>query len=422
MYKKRRKTKKQKAAQKRMFIIVAVCLDVVWLVFTGAFMVRHFFQQSTHISMSVLQERIREKREQTLDIATASSTEFEPVSQNEINVLLLGLDSRYTTTSTRCDAIHMFTLDIEKKTIRITSVPRGTHIFIPGNFSKEQQYISNACSLVNHEYAIGEIEKMVEKNADYVVKVDFSRTLGILRSLQLPTNDSLQWLRNRKGFGIGDPQRSHNQALFMKDVTIKKIALFKNVLMLPVAKVVYSYTQTDMDFPSFYTLLKDFAESGLDEHPERIELDMRPRHIVKDYHFDFANPDKFNKRFPVIVTSSTLDITSSTSSTIPDAPPRTLASIQNELIRFMTRRLSMQQSVEDIIEKKLWLQIEKETVREDLHFKLVEKYVQELSDVQKQKEFINEYIQEEKAYDLDEWAKKGKELMKRVVFSSSTVF
>jgi hypothetical protein len=82
--------------------------------------------------------------------------------------------------------------------------------------------------------------------------------------------------------------------------SIKKIALFKSPAMLPVAKVLHSYVDTNLDFESFYTLLREFAEAGLDEHPEWIELSMVPNYKTTDYHFDFNNPSSMLTRFPTI--------------------------------------------------------------------------------------------------------------------------
>src|SRR3989304_4267090 len=44
--------------------------------------------------------------------------------------------------------------------------------------------------------------------------------LGLLRKMKLPTTPTLKYLRNRK-YGIGDYQRSHNQAIFLKDMLIE---------------------------------------------------------------------------------------------------------------------------------------------------------------------------------------------------------
>lgn len=377
-------------------LVLGIILEVNW-------------QGFRKVSLTDIQNKTLEKRngEAAITTSTTSTTQLPTPERDEIAILLLGLDARYTTSTARCDAIHLFVVNTKNKTIHITSVPRGTYVHIPGNVAEDQQYISNSCSLVGYDYAIDQIEKMVGHKTDYVVKVDFSKSLGILRAMKLPTTESLQWLRNRHSFLIGDHQRSHNQAVFMKDVAIKKIALFKSPAMLPVAKVLHSYVDTNLDFESFYTLLREFAEAGLDEHPEWIELSMVPNYKTTDYHFDFNNPSSMLTRFPTIPERPP----SSTTSTIATTTPRTLASIQNELIRFMKRRLTSKVPLTDIVNKRLWLQIEDDATREDLHFKITERLVRDESDKQKQIDIITSYIQEKEALDLLEWADKGKALM-----------
>ena len=69
------------------------------------------------------------RAEQTLSVDSVDFGE-----ETEINILLLGLDERKEETEledAHCDAIHMFTLDVEQWTIHITSVPRGTGVYIP---------------------------------------------------------------------------------------------------------------------------------------------------------------------------------------------------------------------------------------------------------------------------------------------------
>lgn len=407
-------------------IIIVVLLSLVGI--SIAALLVKVALKAKQTTIEDVQRNIQQKRAQVLEegtsvtssTSTSSNGQSSLPHQDEIAILLLGLDARYTTSTSRCDAIHMFVANIKNKTIKITSVPRGTYTPIPG-YAEDQQYFSNLCSIMGHDYAIEQIEKFINQKADYVVKVDFSKSLGILRALKLPTTESLMWVRNRHSFGIGDHQRSHNQALFMKDVALKKISLFKSPALLPLAKILHSYVETDLDFESFYALLKYFAESDLGDHPERIELAMKPAYKTTDYHFDFNDPKSMQAKFPAI--SFDVITTTSTSSTDPSVvvvttttvPYRSLASVQNELIRFLNRRLKSPQALTDVINKKLWLQVEDEKTREVIHFKIIERLLQEDTDIQTKMGIITDYIQEKEIFELTEWATKGRELMRRLV-------
>lgn len=401
-----------------LFIIIIIIIGILG----GVFYFYNSWKTITKVTIDDVQQKTREKRLENTDVS-ASSTTSTVALPDEINVLLLGLDSRHTTSSARCDAIHMFTVNTKEKTVEITSVPRGTHVFIPGNYAEDQQYVANSCAIMGFDYAIKEIEKIMEKKSDYIVKVGFSQVLGGLRALKLPTTESLMWLRNRKGFLIGDHQRSHNQAMFIKDIALKKIDLFKNPALLPLAKALYSYVDTDLDFASFYALLRDFADSGINEHPERVTLSMKPNYVVKDYHFDFNNPGAMEKRFPIIVPTTTIPTSTenNSTSTVEVFIPRSLESIQKEIINFINNQLKQNKPLDEIIRKKLWMQVENENIREDFHFRIMQRLVQVEPNFRNKFKIIHEYIDEKKVLEFDSWAKKGEEFL-RTTAASSTLY
>lgn len=401
-------------------------MGIILLIVVGALVIflkiRKEWNQANTVTVEDVVKNAEGRRDQD---AIATST--EALAKGEITILLLGLDSRKEQTSARCDAIHLFTLNTTDKTVKITSIPRGTYIYIPpGTYSQSESYFANACELAGYDYVKGEIEKMLSTHVDYIVKVGFSQTLGVLRSLKLPTTQSLEWLRNRQSFLIGDPQRSHDQAMFMKDVALKKLDTFKNPLWFPVAKTVYSYVDTDLDFDSAYALLKLYAESDIKDHPERIELAMNPPYRVKDLHFDFENPEKFLAQFPKLTSDATSTVMVTTTledgtvvveevvTTTPSGPKLSLAEVQKQVIGHITYQLNKRLSLDDIVKKRLWLQIENENTREDLHFKIVSRLVERARGREKKIDLVTAYIQEKDAFELPEWAEKGRGLMQEV--------
>jgi anionic cell wall polymer biosynthesis LytR-Cps2A-Psr (LCP) family protein len=400
-----------------------IAIGVLVLVIGGTLFVFLKIRKEWKTANAVTTEEVVKKTEERREAATSTSV----LEKGEITVLLLGLDSRQGQASARCDAIHLFTLNTNEKRVKITSIPRGTYVYIPpGTYSQSESYFSNACELAGYDYVKGEVEKMLSTHVDYVVKVGFSQTLGVLRTLKLPTTQSLQWLRNRQSFLIGDPQRSHDQAVFMRDVVLKKLDTFKNPAWFPIAKVVYSYVDTDLDFDSAYALLKLYADSDLENHPERIELVMNPPYKVKDLHFDFENPESFLEKFPkltpdatstIMVTTALEDGTEVVAEEVTTTPvtKQTLADVQRQIIANITYRLSKHLSLDDIVHKRLWLQVENEETREDLHFKIVSRLVEGAPGREKKIDLITAYIQEKDVFELPEWAEKGKELMRAVV-------
>ncbi len=398
-------------SKKTLYIIIPAGIVLAGILVFAAFWHREW-RAVSKTNVDTILKTTAEKREVTTstpsETATTTPEASELLGSSKINILLLGLDSRKnSTTSPHCDAIHLFTLDLKKMTVDITSIPRGTYTYIPpGNYAPNQYYLGNACELAGHAYTIKQIEKILGVKADHVVKVGFSQTMGILRVFKMPATESLQWLRNRQSFAIGDPQRSHNQAVFMKDLLLRQIDSLNNAAMLPLLKIAYSYTEADIDFTSLYVLLKAFQESGLAEHPERIQLRLKSHLAVTDFHFDFDDPQKFLSTFttPAVVRTSTLS----------------LATIQAELVKYLEKRIAAKSSINDVVEKQLWLQVDDEGVREKLHFAILERQVAATQDPHEKAYIVDGYIFEKQTLGLVISAAKGQLLLQSIVSETAS--
>lgn len=336
-----------------------------------------------------------------------SSVDFG--DENEINVLFLGLDSRKGASDPHCDAIHMFTLNVQDWTVKITSVPRGTYSYIPpGNYGENEYYLANACAYAGLDYGIIQIEKIVGVKADYYATVGFSQVLGIVRLFGLPPTDTLQFLRHRQGYAIGDPQRSHNQAVFMKDMIINQLDRFRSDFGMSVLYVVFNMIDTDMDFATAKTFFDGYLKSEIDDRPDDIVLEMRPYYETKDYHFDpETSPEQLAARL------KTLDHWLSDE----DLSNKTIEEIQEELLVYLHDRLEIEDSVADIFEKQLWYQVEDAEVREDIHYRFLEKYAYELVELDQEfmDDLLSDYIIEKEAFGLNKYAKRAMGLKRYLI-------
>jgi anionic cell wall polymer biosynthesis LytR-Cps2A-Psr (LCP) family protein len=326
-----------------------------------------------------------------------------------INVLILGLDSRKGQSNPHCDAIHMFQLNVEDWSMVITSVPRGTYANIPRRLADNQYYLANACAIEGLEFGIAQIERIVGVKADYYVTVGFSQVYGILRTLQLPTTESLQWLRHRQSYAIGDPQRSRNQAVFMKDLLLTQLGRFRSDAFKPFLFILYNMVNTNMEFPVARALFFGYLNSGIDVRPDDIKLLMKPHHEVQDLHLDFENADEqmralLNRIAPYLSKD--------------DLSGRPLADYQTELIRFLEMEINSREGFLAVYEQRLWLQIEDDELREEWHFKYLEKMVFDLVDIGELEEaerLLTQYLVEKEAIQQWFYFEKGKELLKSVV-------
>jgi anionic cell wall polymer biosynthesis LytR-Cps2A-Psr (LCP) family protein len=326
-----------------------------------------------------------------------------------INVLVLGLDSRKEGMEQHCDAIHLVAVNVVDWMVKVTSVPRGTYSYIPpGNYAPTDYYLANACAFAGLDYGIAQIEHILGVKADYVVTAGFSQVLGSLRVLGLPTTSSLQWLRHRQSYQIGDPQRSQNQAVFLVDV-LSKFGNPDKRLPTTLQYLIYSFVNTEMDFGTARALYDGLVAADITSNPERITYDMKPFYETQNLHLDFANADA--------QVAILLDRIRGRVSTA-DLSDRTIADVQDELI------LYLQKALDDgdpeflvVVEAESWRQVEDEATREELHFAYVDKYANELAGTDKEAavQFVADYILEKQTLGLSEWESKGRDLLTTLV-------
>ncbi|MFA6522668.1 MAG: LCP family protein [Patescibacteria group bacterium] len=330
-------------------------------------------------------------------------------SEDEINILLLGLDARKGTENPHCDAIHMFTLNVEDWTVHITSVPRGTYTYIPpGNYASTEYYLANACAFAGLDYGIQQIEKVVGVKADYYVTVGFSQVTGILRIFDMPTTESLQWLRHRQSYQIGDPQRSHNQAVFMKDMIASQGQVLESRASTPLLYLLYTFVDTNMTFGTMQTLVGGFLNAKIYERPEAITLEMKPFYETVDYHLDLEDPDAQLQRLIARVAPYLSKA---------DLSGKTLSDIQGELTAYLDAQLELDGGYEIVMEQELWAQVENDELREDYQYKFLEQFVYATyeTDYANAVDAITTYILEKNVMEESAWEEKGKGLLAHII-------
>ena len=335
-----------------------------------------------------------------------------PFGNNEtVNILVLGIDSRKEGKEEHCDAIHMVSIDTKKWNVLVTSVPRGTYSYIPpGTYAENEYYLANACAFAGLDYGVEQIERVVGVQSDYVVTVGFSQTLGILRALQMPTTESLQWLRHRQSYAIGDPQRSQNQAVFMKDVAMK---LFDDQgIPAFMFHLLYSFVDTDMDESTAKALYDGLLVHSIGNRPEDVVLTMKPHFDVKEIHFD---PERANAEVAALLAKLEGRLSGY------DLSNNTLEEVQADLVAYLEAVLAGEKgTVENIVNEQLWRQVENAGVRESLHYRYLESYVDELNkdDHDAAVQMVADYILEKQTLGLIVWEKKGRTLLDELLESS----
>ncbi|MBP9828007.1 LCP family protein [Patescibacteria group bacterium] len=381
------------------------------LVIAGVvFGVSVLFAPASSESLEAAEPRARDAVSEAI-VARASLLDASPEvpfgSDDEINILTLGIDSRKEGEGQHCDAIHMVTINLADHSVKITSVPRGTYSYIPpGNYPETEYYIANACAYAGLDYGISQIEKIVGVRADYVATIGFSEALGMFRTLELPTTETLQWLRHRQTYQIGDPQRSQNQAVFMKDIALRITS--DGGLSTPLLYLLYSFVDTDMDFATAKALYSLLVASDIAGHPERITYDMKPYHETVVLHYD---PDNASEQVGSLVDRLKGRLSDE------DLSLRTVEEIQADLEAYLRDSLTDDEAVMHVMDEQLFRQVEDDAFREEMHFRYLDRYVRILreTDADAAVAIVSDYILEKQYYGLTDWVEKGKNLLSTLV-------
>lgn len=318
-----------------------------------------------------------------------------------VRILLVGLDSRAGQAEGHCDAIQMFEVNRKTQRIQITAVPRGTYAPLPRGTGKVpgDYYVSNSCALGGIEYGLDQIERIIGKEADHVVFVGFSSVLGILRYLDLPTTETLQWLRHRQGYAIGEPQRARNHSTFLKQILVKFIPEEVNNLNLPLHYVIYNMVDTDLTFAQARQLVGEVGSFDLQFNPSNISLAMRPSYDVQDIPYDPNQVDEYLDRMLSPIKRHLSD---------QDYSDKTKEEIQAELLATIELMKSDESFVEWAYTNAVWYQVEDHNLRNSLHLELLLNYIETLDSDEEKIIILEDYLLEMEYLEEDDWYEKGR--------------
>lgn len=387
--------------------IIACC--IILMVIAGMYFAWHsvasiFALPETEDASAGQQEQriqtiIETRREQHLQ-----SDDTDPFGNNDIvKVLFIGLDNRIGETNGHCDAIQLIEINKAKQEITITAVPRGTYAPLPGSGHKPTDYyVSKSCEVGGLDYGIQQIERILGIQSDFLVVMGFSQAMGIFRQLELPEVETMQWLRLRQGYAIGEPQRARNHSNFIKQLLIEYAPLMHSKTSVPIAYVTYNFLRTDLTFNQAMQLAEAIANLNLEEHPERIQLRMRPAYAVKDIGYD---PEQLNEYIQSMIQPIAY--------AIPEGAYNgdTQKASQETLLSNINEGLEDDAFVKWAYDNYIWLQITNDEDRKRYHFEIMRAYADSQQDEKRRTEVIADYIIEMENVGNEDRAKKGKDLL-----------
>ena len=298
-----------------------------------------------------------------------------PAAPKRINVLILGLDGRRGQHDRRADAIHLMTLLPYQGKIRITSIPRGT---MSEKIMDGKEIIANTYSLEGREGTIKAVQDYLEVHVDYYIIVGFSEAEALFEKLGYNGEKTLQVLRSRKAYGMGDPQRSHNQAFFIASEIMRNYPLFKEYPTLGRALLFVSHeiVETNMPFEVMVQVSDLYLANGLND----ITLLMQPSNYMSSLKDIKLTPETIDsvlneqKRNMEKNEEAQKDMEEMKDKQEEEAPmSQYLSGIITYNRRFLgkeDRKVISRTSMH--YEQKLWYQVKDKRLAEKLHFQFME--------------------------------------------------
>ncbi|MBK5470015.1 MULTISPECIES: polyisoprenyl-teichoic acid--peptidoglycan teichoic acid transferase TagU [Bacillus] len=202
-----------------------------------------------------------EKRDQKVDVA----------DQKPISILLMGTDQRESETS-RSDSLMLFTLNPQKKSMKITSIPRDTYTEIIGKGKKDK--INHAYAFGGIDMAVKTVENFLNVPVDHYIEVNMAGFKDIVDAVGgVDVNNDLDFTSRETHFAKGnihldgeaalkytrmryeDPrgdfgrqmrQRQVIQAVIKKGASVSSLASYGDVLKAIEKNVKTSLTQDQM--------------------------------------------------------------------------------------------------------------------------------------------------------------------------------
>lgn len=396
---------------KKAAIIITIIILSLSLFGVGAwFLIKSDFSRQLSKEERVAVAAQNEEIEKVLEARRNEAEKNEaadPFGEDGVaRVLLLGIDRRTGDAGGHCDAIQLITVNKDKDEVIITAVPRGTYSPLPpgGKYLPADYYLSNACAIGGLEYGIEQIEKVLGQKADYLAIIGFSEALGIFRNLDLPTTETLQWLRQRQGYAIGEPQRAHNHSTFLKQMMIKFIPKESSVMDRALQYIMYKTVKTDLSFAEVRTIADALSPMDFTEHSEKIRLVMKPAYTVQDipYAEEYLSEylDKMIKPVKDLLPGH-------------DYSGLSEEEAQAKLLEIIDEKKDDPEFIFWAFENNLWLQIEDNEKRLAAQYDFTEKYALSLSEKSERENVIADYVLEMEYFGENEWAEKGKELLQK---------
>ena len=211
--------------------------------------------------------------------------------QDSISILIMGVDdsnSRDFGEATRTDALILATFNVNDKSVKMTSIPRDSYVYIP--VEKRKDKITHAHVFGGPEATIEAVEELFDIPVDYYVKLNFNAFIDVVDSLggitvdvpitfteqdskdragAIRLEEGLQKLDGEEALALArtrkidsDIERGKRQQLVLKAIIDKAVSVGSITKYGSVMESMGNNLTTNMEFGEMLGLF-DYATAGL---------------------------------------------------------------------------------------------------------------------------------------------------------------
>lgn len=293
---------KHKEKKKRRWLRITGVVFLVLFIGAGAY-VYSLYNSLTNAIDTMHQPIDREKSDKRIE-------DIQLVKSQPFSVLLLGVDEREGD-SGRSDTMIVLTVNPQKQSIKMLSIPRDTRTEIVGKGIDDK---------INHSYAFGRekmaidtVEHFLDIPIDYYGRVnmegfkDVVDAVGGIRvnndlefkqggytfkkgAIELDGKQALSYVRMRKGDPRGDFGRQERQRQVIQGAINKGLSLSSLTRYSSIFDALGNNVRTDLTFDEMMDIQKNYRAAA--QKIEQLEISGRGQYIGKIWYLIVSDEEK----------------------------------------------------------------------------------------------------------------------------------
>jgi anionic cell wall polymer biosynthesis LytR-Cps2A-Psr (LCP) family protein len=222
--------------------------------------------------------------------SSASSSKNNYGDARRINIALIGVDGRFGSSGGHADANHILSIMPDIGKIEIISIPRDSYVYCGYEDSTGLNKLTVFYMARGKKAYLDTIAKIARLGSvPYYIEFGFSQAMGILRWLGFNSSQTLQVLRTRKSFAVGDYQRVYNQAQFIRQAMVRNFGLLNGPLRPVVLRGILALTRTNLTYDKTIEIADALGKTSFAESADNISIKVRPSLRVNFKVFDFTD-------------------------------------------------------------------------------------------------------------------------------------